>query len=133
MILKGESNSIMIDDILVGYTSAQLMVAQMNSTAPARIEIQALRLGQSVYIIAIAVVNGAIVLLVIFEAIRTLGWKRLNTFGYIDPQNLVVGGLRGGSYLQAALESDSDLVHVKIRQNGQSFSVRNWEKWDSLG
>jgi hypothetical protein len=131
MILKGESNSIMIDDILVGYTSAQLMVAQMNSTAPARI--QALQLGQSAYIITIAVVNGAIVLLVIFEAIRTLGWKGLNTFAYVDPQNLVVGGLRGGSNLQAALESDSDLVHVKVRQNGQFFSVRNWEKRDSLG
>jgi hypothetical protein len=133
MNLKEESNSIIIDDIPVGYTSAQLMVAQMNSTAPARIEIQALRLGQSVYIIAIAVVNGTIVLLVIFEAIRTLGWKGLNTFDYMDPQNLVVGGLRGGSNLQAAFESDSDLVHVKIRQNGQFFSVRNWEKWDSLG
>jgi hypothetical protein len=54
-------------------------------------------------------------------------------FRLYGSSNLVVGGLRGGSNLQAALESDSDLVHVKIRQNGQFFSVRNWEKRNSLG
>jgi hypothetical protein len=74
-ILRGVENSLaaMIDDILLGYASAQLMVAQVNSSDFAIIELEALQLEQWDYVITIAVINAIIILVVIFEAIRTRG------------------------------------------------------------
>lgn len=97
-VLTGLTNSFtaMIDDILVSYASAQLMIAEAARPVPATIEFQALRFGQNVYIYTIAVINGLVVLCVIGEGVRTGGWKGLLKFNYLDPGSLIVAASRGG-------------------------------------
>jgi hypothetical protein len=104
--LAGLGNSVtaMIDDILVGYASAQLMVASDTQTVPTLVGSQALRLGQGTYIIAITIFNGLIVLLVLEEAIRTRGWKGLVDFDYMDPRDLIIASSRGGKGIAVATD-----------------------------
>jgi hypothetical protein len=97
-VLAGLTNSFtaMVDDILVSYASAQLMIAEDMLPAPAIVRFNALRFGQDSYIYAIATINGLVVLCVISEAARMRGWKGLLRFNYLDPRSLIVAASRGG-------------------------------------
>ncbi|KAJ5271767.1 hypothetical protein N7524_005036 [Penicillium chrysogenum] len=98
IVMKGMENAItsLVDDILGGYASAQLVVGGFKKSAPVRVEISTLRIGSRAYIIASAVITGLIALLVIGEGIRMRWWKDLPTFDYQDNRALVVGASRGG-------------------------------------
>ena len=98
IVMKGMENAItsLVDDILGGYASAQLVVGGFKKSAPVRVEISTLRIGSRAYIIASAVITGLIALLVIGEGIRMRWWKDLPTFDYQDNRGLVVGASRGG-------------------------------------
>jgi hypothetical protein len=98
IVMKGMENAItsLVDDILGGYASAQLVVGGFKKSAPVRVEISTLRIGSRAYIIASAVITGLIALLVIGEGIRMRWWKDLPSFDYQDNRALVVGASRGG-------------------------------------
>jgi hypothetical protein len=102
--IAGLTNSInsMVDDMLVGYASAQLMIGNDSVVTTASIQLNALRLGQGMYIYAIAVANTFVVLLVVVEAIRTKGWRNLLAFDYMDPGYLIIGSSKGGKGIAKA-------------------------------
>jgi hypothetical protein len=95
-VLSGLSNSIsaMVDDMLVSYASAQLMVANDTQTAPVTITIKALQLGEREYTIIVVILNTILILLVVEEALRTRGWRELTDFNYMNPRNLLVESSR---------------------------------------
>ena len=86
----------MVDDLLVAYSSAQLMIMNDTSPVPAVVEIHALRFGSGLYIYLTFAINTAIILLLAEEALRTRGWKNLLNFDYMDPRSLIIGGSMGG-------------------------------------
>lgn len=96
--LTGLENAIVsfVDDMLVAYASAQLMVGGFGRPANAAVHVSALRLGSRVYIVATAVITGVIVLLVVAEMVRTKGWRGLPAFDYLDNRMLVLGASAGG-------------------------------------
>ena len=96
--LVGLTNSVtaMVDDLLVAYSSAQLMIMNDTKLMPAVVEIHAFRFGSGLYIYLIFAINTAVLLLLIEEALRTYGWKDLHYFDYRDPRSLIIGGSMGG-------------------------------------
>jgi hypothetical protein len=104
--LLGLSNALvaMVDDMLVAYGSAQLMIAKQYTPAPALFKSTAMRIGQDTYIYAIPAVNLIILILFIFEGVRTRGWSRVAVLGYSDPAALIIAASKcqteAGGYLE---------------------------------
>ncbi|KAI1380443.1 hypothetical protein F4677DRAFT_406865 [Hypoxylon crocopeplum] len=92
--LRGVENAItaIADDLLVAYGSAQMMVGNFTDQTGVEVRISAFMVGQQRYIIAVAVVNFLIVLLVIEEAIRTKGWRDMPAFDFSDPLWFITSG-----------------------------------------
>jgi hypothetical protein len=90
--LPGLSNALvaMIDDMLVAYGSAQLMIAKQYTPVPAVFKSTAMRIGQNSYIYATLAVNCVILILLISEGIRTRGWTQVVVLEYSDPAALIV-------------------------------------------
>ncbi|RJE18293.1 hypothetical protein PHISCL_09370 [Aspergillus sclerotialis] len=107
--LTGLENAVtsLIDDILVGYASAQLVVGNFSKPVPANVQVSSLRLGTREYIIASASINGLIVFLLTIEALRTRGWKYLPSFDYLDSRLVVTSTSRGGTAI-AAYDNETD-------------------------
>ena len=102
--LAGLTNSVtaMVDDLLVAYSSAQLMVMNDTNLVRATVKVHAFRYGSGVYIYLTLAINTVILLLVAEEALRTRGWKDLLYFDYMDPRSLIIGGSMGGSAIAHA-------------------------------
>ena len=90
--LHGLSNALeaMIDDMLVAYGSAQLIITEQYTPTTALFKSTAMRIGQDSYIYAILAVNLMILILFIFEGVRTRGWKQVAVLDYSDPAVLIV-------------------------------------------
>lgn len=114
--LAGLTNSVtaMVDDMLVAYASAQLMVGRMFTQQPAKVYVYALQFGQPGYIYAIFSLNLLIILAVVFEAVRTLGWKKLGRFNYLDPRDLIIAASRGGA--EIAQSADDIIVKRDVKK-----------------
>ncbi|KAK7965917.1 uncharacterized protein PG986_000194 [Apiospora aurea] len=129
--LAGLTNAVtsMIDDILVGYASAQLMVGGFREATPARVKRTALAVGQDLYIWAVFGVNAFLLAVLLLEAVRTGAWQRLPAFDYMDPSNLVTGGAavarhsiygqRGGDRTRPRGD-DQYSMHDLFRQDGMA-------------
>lgn len=98
IVMKGMENAVtsLVDDMLVGYASAQLVVGNFTQSTPARVQVSALRVGSRAYIITSAVITGLITILVLGEGIRVRWWKGLPAFDYQDNRALIVAASRGG-------------------------------------
>ena len=96
--LMGLTNSItaMIDDLLIAYASAQLLIANDSTPTPATIQVHAFVFGSVLYVYLIFAINTAIILCLIEEAYRTRNWKGLSDFDYMDPRSLIIGSSMGG-------------------------------------
>lgn len=96
--LRGLENAVisLVDDILVAYASAQLMVGGFTAYVPVQVQVSAIRVGSRGYIIASAAITGLIAIVVLGEAIRMQRWRALPEFDYLDNQMLVVSASRGG-------------------------------------
>jgi hypothetical protein len=90
--LPGLSNALaaMIDDMLVAYGSAQLMIAKQYTPVPAFFKSTAMRIGQNSYIYATLAINCVILILLISEGVRTRGWTQVVVLEYSDPAALIV-------------------------------------------
>ncbi|KAF7932258.1 hypothetical protein EAE99_003498 [Botrytis elliptica] len=128
--LKGIENSVtaMMDDLLVAYASAQLMIANDTKTVNATVTYAAVRLGQPIYVYSVFLVNLAIILIVVLEAFRTRGWTHLTTFDYNDLSSLATASSRGGYHLANALTAvarkvDNVNTDLILRQTSTGFSL----------
>ena len=96
--LTGLTNSItaMIDDLLIAYASAQLLIPNDSTPMPATIQVQAFVFGSAIYVYLTFAINTAIILVLIEEAFRTQNWKGLSNFDYMDLRSLIIGSSMGG-------------------------------------
>ncbi len=104
MTLQGIEDSLtsMLDNVLLAYSSAQLMIANDTSQVPTTALIMSIRVGEPIYIYAIAAINFLLVLVFLAEAARTRGWKGLKKFDYMDVKSVVVGTSMGGTLIANA-------------------------------
>ncbi|KAJ5466986.1 hypothetical protein N7475_004738 [Penicillium sp. IBT 31633x] len=98
IVMKGMENAVtsLVDDILVAYASAQLVVGKFSKSTSVIVQVSALRVGSRAYVVASAVITGLIALLVIGEGFRMRWWKDLPAFDYQDNRSLIVGASKGG-------------------------------------
>ena len=96
--LLGISDSInsLIDNILVSYSSAQLIITKDRTHSPVTVEQRSAVIGTPVYIVPIFVVNLAICFIYMLEVIRTKAWYRLPRFNFLDIKTVIVGSSIGG-------------------------------------
>jgi hypothetical protein len=104
----------MIDDILISYASAQLMVGRLFTQQPARTMVYALQFGQPGYIYAVFILNLIIIFAVLGEATRTYGWADLGRFNYLDPRDLIIAASRGGAEIAQAAD---DIMEKQDRRS----------------
>lgn len=76
--LPGLQNTIiaMVDSMLTGYGGAQIMVASETKTVKATVGVQAMLFGDFKYILAVAVISFATLVLVVVDIGRTKAWTR---------------------------------------------------------
>ena len=91
-----ETLAFIIDDALLAYGSAQLLIAKDSTLTTATVDFRALRVGERKYIYAIAILNLCIVLVFFTATIFTNGWRGLLRFNYLDVKTVVVGTSMGG-------------------------------------
>lgn len=105
--LVGLTNSItaMIDDLLVAYASAQLLIANDSTPTLATLQVQAFVFGSAIYVYLIFMINTAVILVLIEEAFRTRNWKGLSSFDYMDPRSLIIGSSLGGKAVAEKVET----------------------------
>ncbi|KIX95796.1 uncharacterized protein Z520_08504 [Fonsecaea multimorphosa CBS 102226] len=70
----------MLDDIQVGYASAQLKLANESIELPTAVSLSAISFGKSVYVYLNFAIDMLLLLLVSEETVRHRGWKSLSTF-----------------------------------------------------
>jgi hypothetical protein len=126
--LPGLSNALaaMIDDMMVAYGSAQLMIAKQYTPVPAVFKSTALRIGQNSYIYATLAINCVILVLLLSEGIRTRGWTQVVVLEYSDPAALIVAAATMDSLNRAGGRGESKalLLHhgsvdkAKVRVEG---------------
>ncbi|KAF8852238.1 hypothetical protein BDZ45DRAFT_630624 [Acephala macrosclerotiorum] len=100
--LAGLTNSVtaMLDAILVGYASAQLMVGNQTTATEAIVTTTTMKIGQRLYIIAIFVLNLVIMLVILEEAFRTGLWKGLGEWDYMNIKDVVLSSRKSGKDLE---------------------------------
>lgn len=91
-----ESLQALADQFLFSSAGAQLVIANDTIAAPVVGEIDALRIGQGVYIWAIFVVNTMVLLAICFEAVRTRLWYGLPKLNFADVKTAIVVSSYGG-------------------------------------
>ncbi|KAI9703567.1 MAG: hypothetical protein M1836_007337 [Candelina mexicana] len=118
--LKGVEDSLtsMLDNVLLAYSSAQLIIANDTISTPTTALLQSVRLGEPAYIYIIGAINFAILILYLFELARTRGWKGLQRFDYMDIKSVIVGTSMGGTSVANATRQAHDLK--QSRWNGTS-------------
>lgn len=127
IVMKGMENAVtsLVDDMLVAYASAQLVVSEFRKPTPVVVQVAALRVGSREYVITSAVITGLIALLVIGEGIRMRWWKDLPSFDYQDNRALVLGASRGGKgiaeYVEQVKCKDLGRVPVIWRKGEESW------------
>ena len=140
--LAGLTDSVtaMVDDLLVAYSSAQLMIMNDTSLVPATVEVHAFRYGSGLYIYLTFAINAVVLLLLAEEALRTRGWKDLLYFDHMDPRSLIIGGSMGGCAIADAAKDawtdrkrpmyrydsvDIGNVRVALHQNNKAIVLES--------
>lgn len=103
--LQGVEDSLnsMLDNVLLAYSSAQLMVAHDYYQVPTTALVLSVRVGEPKYIYSISTINFLVVLLFLLEAIRTKGWNGLKKFDFMDIKSVVIGTSMGGTAIANAV------------------------------
>ncbi|KUJ22646.1 uncharacterized protein LY89DRAFT_636845 [Mollisia scopiformis] len=110
-----EAMEVVTDDALVAYSSAQLMLANEATQVPITIVVDAVLIGTAPYIYTVAGINAAVLLLVIFEGVRTRGWRGMPRFNYMSVKSTVVSSSMGGN----AVARKAEGIH---KSSGQSWT-----------
>lgn len=102
-----------IDDILLGLSSSQIVIANSTKPTPAIAQVGAIRLGQASSIYAIAIVNLLLITLSVYELIRTHGWRHLRVFDYCDVKSVIIATSLGGSAIAEYSNSEHKIAGVE--------------------
>ena len=103
-----------IDNILLSYASAELMITKDSVPSNITSEETAIVFGKPVYIYLIFTTNLIIFLVYLAEALRTRGWHDLTTFNYMDVKTVIVGASMGGTGI-------ADEVNTLHEQKGSTW------------
>ncbi|MCJ1226316.1 hypothetical protein MMC12_002966 [Toensbergia leucococca] len=85
-----------MDNFLVSYASAQLMVAKDQVKAGVESQVTALVIGTPAYVFPIFALNLVICLVYLIEVFRTRGWRHLPRFNFMDIKSVIIGTSIGG-------------------------------------
>ena len=121
--LRGVSDAVdsFIDNILLAYASADLMIAKDFVPSNVTSEEAAIIFGKPVYIYLIFTTNLVISLVYIAEALRTKGWRNLTTFNYMDIKTVIVGASMGGTGI-------ADRVNTLHEQKGSTWRAETTDR-----
>ncbi|RAH64139.1 uncharacterized protein BO66DRAFT_416132 [Aspergillus aculeatinus CBS 121060] len=86
----------LIDDILAGYASAQLMVGGFTRLTRATVTVEAFRVGSHPYIVCVFGTSLALLLAVAAEMGRTRLWRGLPRWDYMEMKMVVAAASNGG-------------------------------------
>lgn len=136
-VLSGVEDTLtsMLDNSLLAFATAQLMIANDTYPVPAALSVSAIRIGSRAYIEITAAINFIIILVCILEPVRTQGWKDLSTFDPTDTKSVTISASRGGSRVaeeaRKLLErkgtgrvDDADAGNIKAQLEGQGEDIR---------
>ena len=121
--LLGVSDAVdsFIDNIILAYASADLMIAKDSVPSNVTSEEAAIKFGTTLYIYLIFITNLIIFLVYIAEAFRTRGWRDLTTFNYMDVKTVIVGTSMGGTGI-------ADKVNTLHEQNGSTWRAERKDR-----
>jgi hypothetical protein len=123
-----ESLKSMVDDILVSYSSAQLMIAgEINPQLSRRVvpviaKVDAIRIGERTYVKGTVVLTLAITLAALIELLRTQGWRELPHFDYRNLQHVIVGSWLGGTDFHIDLGAKTKVSSSVVLKSGSHCS-----------
>jgi hypothetical protein len=104
----GQSFAVMFDDLLTFIGSSQFFLPFNGdgdyTLSDAGVTMQAVQVGETAYVIATFILCMVLILLVIEEAIRTVGWRQLPRWDLTDPTCLVLAGAVAGNDLLSRVE-----------------------------
>lgn len=109
--LQGIENAVtsMVDDMLVAYASAQLMVGDFKDDVEGTVRVTAVAIGEKRFTIAAFALNMVVALIFLLEAFRTRGWKDLPEFDPSDIRHVMIAASEGGGSLgRAGFTTDSE-------------------------
>ena len=117
-----------LDDMLLGMSSAQVMLTNGEgiATAPVTATVNAVAIGQSGYIYAIAAFNFLVLILCLFEAITTRGWSQLTNFDYNNLGKLIVATSIGGRAIGSNAvnrPSTAHAAHVRVSSTATGMTA----------
>lgn len=121
--LLGVTDSVdsFIDNILLSYASADLMIAKDTVLSDVASEEAAIVFGRPIYIYLIFTTNLIIFLVYLAEALRTRGWHDLTTFDYRDVKTVIVGASMGGTGI-------ADKVNSLHEQKGSTWRAERKDR-----
>ena len=106
----------MLDDMLLGFSSAQLMLVPGGNVTnnDVLVTVGAVKFGTAGYVYAVLILNFILVALLIEEAVVHRGWKGLAKFNYNDMKSVVVASSMGGPAI-------ADRVVERNKQRGSRW------------
>ena len=121
----------MLDNTLLAFSSAQLMIANDTRPANATVSLSAVRIGKSVYIYLVAGMNFAILLLCVVESIRTRNWTGLPRFDYANVKDVVVSTSKGSPFIaeeatkfQEGTKDGSKVGQIRVQGEGRGEDIK---------
>ena len=121
--LLGVSDAVdsFIDNILLAYASADLMITKDFVPSNVTSEEAAIVFGTPVYIYLVFITNLISFLVYIAEALRTRGWRDLTTFNYMDVKTVIVATSMGGTGI-------ADKVNTLHEENDSSWRAERKDR-----
>ncbi|MCJ1403821.1 hypothetical protein MMC11_007044 [Xylographa trunciseda] len=115
----------LLDNILVTYASAQLMVAQEEVPIDVESQVTAIVLGTPAYVFPIFTLNLLICLVYLVEVSRTRGWRRLSSFNFMNIKSVIIGTSTGGTAIanKARRQTDRGADQIRLHLDTASASV----------
>ncbi|KAL1980950.1 hypothetical protein VTN96DRAFT_3290 [Rasamsonia emersonii] len=90
-----------IDDAMVAFASAQIMLLQDTAPTPVVIQSPAYAFGTPRYIYTVMFISIVITTGFFVEALRTRDWRRLSKFDFMDVKSVIVAASGGGTAKEA--------------------------------
>lgn len=91
-----ESIESIVDNALLSFGMAQLMIAHDNSSTSALPIVNAIRLGKDAYVYLIFTINLLVLILYLVEWVRTGFWRDLSDFDCTSGKSLLIAASAGG-------------------------------------
>jgi hypothetical protein len=95
----------LLDNAMVSYATAQMMLLNDTSTVAIVTATQAYTFAASIYVYPLQALNFIICCILIFEAIRTRNWRNLPRFEFMDIKSVIVAASEGGSGIAEQLRA----------------------------